>query len=107
MRGTAGEFDRARGLLASDLHTDVPINTYGGRADFADAVARTASLAHRVEVLAAFGAGEHALLLYDMHTRALGRFRVAEQLTVHDGRISHIRHVHDTAALRGITGETK
>jgi len=95
---TAHDFDAARRLLAADLATDVPINTYTGRDDFA---ARFGALAEHVDLLAEFGSGNQALLLYDMHTQPFGRFRVAEHFTVSGGLIQRIRHVHDTAVLRG------
>lgn len=97
---TGRDFAAARRLLALDLQTEVPINSYAGREDFADAVARFGSLAERVDLLAEFGSGEQALLLYDMHLPQLGQFRVTEHFTVADGLIRRIRQVHDTAALR-------
>ena len=97
---TAHNFDAARRLLAADLATDVPINTYASRDDFAAAVASFGSLAEHVDLLAEFGSGNQALLLYDMHTQPFGRLRVAEHFTVSGGLIQRIRHVHDTAVLR-------
>jgi len=97
---TAHDFDAARRFLAADLATDVPINTYAGRDDFAAAVASFGALAEHVDLLAEFGSSNQALLLYDMHTQPFGRFRVAEHFTVSGGLIQRIRHVHDTAVLR-------
>jgi len=99
---TAHDFAAARRFLAVDLETDVPINTYQGREDFAAAVANFGSLAERVDLLAEFGSGDQALLLYDMHTEPFDRVRIAEHFTVSNGLIRRIRHVHDTAALRGV-----
>lgn len=98
---TSRDFDTARSYLAVDLHTDVPINTYAGRDDFVAALTSFGGPAQRVELLTEFGCGEQALLLYDVHTEPFGPFRIAEQFTVHDGLIRRIRHVHETAALRG------
>lgn len=100
---TGRDFDTACRYLAPDLKTEVPINAYAGRDDFADAVTRFAGFAQRVDLVAEFGSGEQALLLYDMHTQQLGRFRVAEHFTVADGLIQRIRQVHDTAPLRAAT----
>jgi len=100
---TAHDFDAARRLLAADLETDVPINTYTGRDDFAAALANFGARAEHVDLLAEFGTDDQALLLYDMHTQPYGRLRVAEHFTVSGGLIRRIRHVHDTAALRGVT----
>jgi uncharacterized protein YndB with AHSA1/START domain len=97
---TAHDFDAARRLLAAGLATEVPINTYADRDDFAEAVASFGSLAERVDLVAEFGSGHQALLLYDMHTQPYGRLRVAEHFTVSGGLIQRIRHVHDTAVLR-------
>jgi len=79
-----------------------PHHTYTGGGDFAAAVAGFGALAEHVDLLAEFGSGEQALLLYDMHTRPFGRLRVAEHFTVSAGLIRRIRHVHDTAALLGV-----
>jgi len=49
---TAHDFDAARRLLAADLATDVPINTYTGRDDFAAALASFGARAEHVDLLA-------------------------------------------------------
>jgi len=97
---TGGDFDAAGRRLADDLETDVPLNTYAGKEDFLAAVRAFGSRATGVRVLAEFGSGDEALLLYDMDGLPIGRFRVAEQFTVSEGRIKRICHVHDTAGLR-------
>jgi hypothetical protein len=98
---TGKDFATARRCLAPDLRTDVPLNTYTDRDDFAAAMARFGALAERVDMLAEFSTATQALQLYDLHTQPFGTLRIAEHLTVHDGLIRHIRHVHDTATLRG------
>jgi hypothetical protein len=40
------------------------------------------------------------VLLYDMDVPGLGTLRVAEHFTVEDDKITRIRQIHDTAALR-------
>lgn len=97
---TSHDFEAARRHLAEGLQTEVPINTYAGPDDFADAVARFGALAERVDLLAEFGHGDQALLLYDMHAQPIGTLRVAEHFTVDNGLIRRIRQVHDTVALR-------
>jgi hypothetical protein len=44
--------------------------------------------------------GTEGMLLYDMDVAELGPLRVAEHFTVENGKITRIRQVHDTAALR-------
>jgi ketosteroid isomerase-like protein len=96
---SSGDFDGAERHLIDNLRVEVPINSYPTRADFMEAVRRTGAMASAVHMLAELqGAGE-ALLLYDL-TLPIGDLRVAEHFLVADGRITQIRHVHDTAALR-------
>jgi hypothetical protein len=45
-------------------------------------------------------AGNEAILLYDMQVEQLGPLRVVEHFTVADGRITRLRQIHDTAAVR-------
>lgn len=40
------------------------------------------------------------VLLYDRDVERLGTMRIAEHFTVVNGKIAHIRQIHDTAALR-------
>lgn len=97
---TSGDFDEVGRRLADDLDVEVPINEYGGGAEFLEAVRGFAQVVKQVDTLAEFGAGDEAMLLYDMVTEPIGVMRVAEHFTVRDGRIVRIRQIHDTAALR-------
>lgn len=97
---TSEEFEEAGRYLAEDLETEVPLNTYGSKGDWLDAVRRTRQVASKVELLAEFGSDDQALLLYDLLLDPIGDLRVAEHFMVAGGRIVKIRHVHDTAALR-------
>jgi hypothetical protein len=51
-------------------------------------------------------AGDEAMLLYDLEVEPLGTLRVAEHFTVGGGKITRIRQIHDTAAVRaaGLAG---
>ena len=97
---TSKQFDEAIRLLAPGLRVEVPINDYPTRESFAAALAGFGQLVEHVELLAEFADGEHAMLLYDMDVRGLGRMRVAEHFTVRAGKIVLLRQVHDTAAVR-------
>ncbi len=46
------------------------------------------------------------MLLYDLEAQRLGRLRVAEHFTVDCGKITRIRQIHDTTAVRaaGLAG---
>ncbi len=93
------EFDVADALLAEDLEIDVPINHYATKHEFLAATRLTREMTTAVLTDAEFGNAGQALLIYDM-TLPFGDIRIAEQFAVNDGRITGIRHIHDTAAVR-------
>jgi hypothetical protein len=97
---THGRFEDATALLAEDLQTEVPINDYSSRTEWAQALSGFGRLIDRAELVSALGNAEQAVLIYDMHTAPYGVLRIAEHFTVEAGRIVRIRHVHDTVALR-------
>lgn len=97
---TSKNYDAAGRCLAPELETDVPLNAYANAAQFVEALAGFGPLVTSVDLLAELGDNDEAVLLYDLELAPIGRLRVAEHFTVSDGRITHIRHVHDTAALR-------
>jgi uncharacterized protein YndB with AHSA1/START domain len=97
---TGRDFEAAAVCLDEDLETDVPLNTYATKAEFADALAGFGAMVQRAELLAALEGDGEALLLYDMVTAPFGTIRIAESFTVRNGLITRIRHVHDTTALR-------
>jgi len=97
---TRGDLDTAATYIAADLTTDVPLATYADATDFLAGLTRFVQLVSNVELLAELGSSDEAMLLYDIHMNPLGTLRVAEHFTVANDRITHIRHVHDTYALR-------
>jgi ketosteroid isomerase-like protein len=97
---TTKNFDAAARLLSPDLRVEVPINEYPTGESFAKAVATFGALVKDVALLAEFGGVDEAILLYDMDVEKVGALRVAEHFVVKAGRITHIRQVHDTAAVR-------
>ena len=97
---TSGDFATAIDLLVEDLETDVPLNTYRDRTEFAQALTGFGSMIERTDLVTALATGPEACLIYDMHSAAFGTIRIAEHFTVRNGRIVRIRHVHDTFALR-------
>jgi SnoaL-like domain len=94
------DFATAAGLLAEDLRTDLPVNVYAGKEEFVEAITGFGGLIVSVETVAAVAEGNEAVLIYDLDMPPLGVLRMAEQLTVVDGKITSIRQVHDTATMR-------
>lgn len=97
---TSKNFDEAVRLLAPDLKVEVPINDYPTTESFAEALVGFGGLVTGLELLSELGEGNEAMLLYDMNVEGLGTIRLAEHFTVAEGRITRIRQIHDTAALR-------
>ncbi len=97
---TTKNFDQAVGLLAPDLIVEVPINEYPTTESFAQAVVGIGGMLKSVELLSELANDGEAMLLYDMDVEGLGQLRVVEHFTVDDGRITRIRQIHDTAAVR-------
>jgi ketosteroid isomerase-like protein len=97
---TTKQFEAATGLLAPDLRVEVPINEYPTLESFAQALAGFGAMVKHVDLLAEFAEGDEAMLLYDMDVERLGAMRVAEHFTVKEGRITRIRQIHDTVAIR-------
>jgi len=103
---TARDFAGAAALLAPALVVEVPVNDYPTAEAFAAALAAFGSMVTKVDLLAAMSAGNEAMLLYDLDVQRLGRLRVAEHFTIADGKITRIRQIHDTVAVRaaGLAG---
>jgi len=97
---TSKRFDESIELLAPDLKVEVPVNEYPTRESFAQALTAFGGMVDRVELLAELAEGHEAMLLYDMEVRGLGTMRVAEHFTVRAGKITRLRQIHDTAAVR-------
>ncbi len=97
---TSGKFEEAIRLLGPNLQVEVPINDYPTTESFAKALVGFGGMVRKVVLLAEFAKGNEAMLLYDMDVDRLGKLRIAEHFTVTDDRITRIRQIHDTAALR-------
>jgi hypothetical protein len=78
----------------------VPVNDYPTTESFAAALESFGSMVSSVELLAAMNDGNEAMLLYDLEAGPVGALRVAEHFTVEGGKITRIRQVHDTVAVR-------
>jgi ketosteroid isomerase-like protein len=103
---TRKDYARARALLAGTLAVEVPVNDYPTAESFAAALENFGSMVSSAELLAAMSDGNEAILLYDLQAGPVGTLRVAEHFTVEDGKITRIRQIHDTAAVRaaGLAG---
>jgi uncharacterized protein YndB with AHSA1/START domain/ketosteroid isomerase-like protein len=97
---TSKNYEQAIELLAPNVKVEVPINDYPTADSFARALRGFGDLVTDVELLSEMSSGDEAMLLYDMHVEQLGAMRVVEHFTVSEGKITRLRQIHDTAALR-------
>jgi hypothetical protein len=97
---TSLRFEDSIRLLSPNLKVEVPINEYPSRDSFAQALSNFGRMVERVDLLAELADGDQAMLLYDMRVKGIGTMRVAEHFTVKGGRITLLRQIHDTAAVR-------
>ncbi len=97
---TSRDFAQATALLAGTLTVEVPVNDYPTAESFAAALKSFGSMVTRVDLLAAMSEGNEAMLLYDIDAEPLGTLRVAEHFTVGGTKITRIRQIHDTVAVR-------
>jgi ketosteroid isomerase-like protein len=97
---TSDDYARADSLLAEQLIVEVPINDYPTKQSFAQALAGFGSLVRDVKLLSVMSAGNEAMLLYDLDADGLGPMRVVEHFTIDDGKITRLRQIHDTTAVR-------
>lgn len=97
---TRKDFAGATALLARTLTAEVPVNDYPTAESFAAALKSFGSVVNSVNLLAAMSNGNEAMLLYDLDAGPIGPLRVAEHFTVAAGKITRIRQIHDTVAVR-------
>lgn len=92
---TSGDFDRAMTHVADDIVCDAPAGRLVGAAEFRAFMEPFSKIVTRVELLAAFGDEETAVLLYDTDTLPVSGAPGAEKVTVRAARIVHIRIIFD------------
>ncbi|WP_051836406.1 nuclear transport factor 2 family protein [Streptomyces sp. NRRL WC-3742] len=97
---TSGDHPAAVRLLAPDLAVETPVNEYPTVESFAQALSGFGSLVRSVRLLSELAGDDEAVLLYDLEAERIGPMRIAEHFTVQGGRITRIRQIHDTVAVR-------
>lgn len=95
-----GRFDLAADLLDETVQIETPINSYAHKADFVAALASFGVLVAETTNFIELAGGNDVVQVYDMEITGLGKIRIAEHFVVSDGKITHLRQIHDTAVLR-------
>ncbi len=98
---TSHDMETAARYVAEDVDFDGPIagHTTGIEA-YMQGLAAFARAITGVQVLAAFGDEEHALIMYEVTTGPFGTLRSAELLTIRDGKIQADKLTFDTYKVR-------
>ncbi len=95
----AGDEEALAELLDPEVTFTSPRRSLVGKVVVAAEIGGFARAVSALTVRAAFGDDEQALVLYDLAAGPLGTIRVADRITVRNGRIVADELVFDTAAL--------
>jgi len=97
---TSHDMDTAAGYVAKDITFDGPMNHTTGDKAYMEALTRFANTVTGLNILAAFGDDQQALIMYEVANSPFGPIPSAELLTVKDGKIQADRLIFDTYKLR-------
>lgn len=95
-----GDTQIMAGLLADDVVFESPRVRLTGAEPVLAAMSEFAQVVHGVDIVAAFGDGEKAVVVYDMRTAPFGTLRAVDYLVVRDGTIHYDNLVFDTYEVR-------
>ncbi|MEV6601409.1 hypothetical protein AB0M36_31840 [Actinoplanes sp. NPDC051346] len=88
-----------RRIIAPDAEIEWNLDLPVDDEELVQILHRIAAFADSISIVSTTSLGDSASLIYDIAT-PFGTVRVAEFLTVTDGRVSEIRQVYDVVALR-------
>ena len=97
---TSKNYAQAATYLDDSIQFEMPIHEYQNKEEFMNAVKFTGNAASAITLLAELGNEEEAVLIYDFTFAPIGPMRIAEHFKTKNGKIVHIRHIHDTYGLR-------
>ena len=96
---TSGDMATAATYLADDVTFDGPINHSRGKQDYLTGLSAFAQRASDLNILAALGDDEQAVIIYEL-TTGPHRVAYAERLTCRDGKIQTDRLIFDSYPMR-------
>lgn len=95
-----GDMATAAQYVAEDIVFQSPMTRITGSEPYLAAVGEFARAVIGVDIVAAIGDAESAMVMYDMRTGPFGTVPAADHFVVRDGRITSNRLVLDTYDLR-------
>ncbi len=97
---TDHDLQTAARFVAEDVVFDGPLGHITTKAAYLEGLAGLSRATTGVKVLAAFGEGDRALIMYELTTAAWGTLRCAKLLTVKDGAITSDTLAFDSHGMR-------
>jgi ketosteroid isomerase-like protein len=92
---TSGDFEEAMTFISPDIHCESPAGPVVGAEAFRGFMGPFVRIMKNAQLLAAFGEGDTALLMYDTETIPVAEAPGAELHTVSDGKIVRMRIIFD------------
>jgi hypothetical protein len=97
---TSHDMTTAAGYVADDVVFEGPMTQSTGIDGFMEGLSRFAQVVTGLQILAALGTDERAMIMYDLTTGPFGRLRAAEDLVIYEGKIIRDTLVFDTHPVR-------
>lgn len=92
---TGGDFEQAMTYVSADIECQAPAGPVLGAEAFRDFMGPFTQILKESRLLAAYGEGDEAVLVYDTVTVPVADAPGAEWLTVADGKIVRMRIIFD------------
>lgn len=99
---TSKDLDRAMGFVADDVVCDAPGGRIEGAAAYREFMAPFVGILVSARLLAAFGEGDTAVVVYDTETLPVQSAPAAECVKVVAGKIAYSRFIFDRAPFQAV-----
>lgn len=97
---TSHDMTGAASYLAEDIVYDGPVNHLIGAGAYLQALDRFAQAVTGLDIVAAFGDEEQAVIMYQVSTEPFGTLTCGERVAVREGKIETDLLAFDTFAIR-------
>jgi len=101
---TSHDMTTAASWVAEDVEFEGPLTQAKGLAAYMEGLAQFAGAVTGLQILAAVGDDQRAMIMYEVSTGPFGTLRAAEHFVVSDGKITRDMLVFDTHELRRARG---
>jgi hypothetical protein len=102
---TGHDMELAASYVADDATFDGPLGHTDGKQEYMEGIGGLASIVTGLNILAAYGDEERALIMYELTTRPFGVLTCAKLLTIRDGKILRDRLTFDSHDIKKARGD--